>query len=350
MQKLALLCIVLCCFSLYGETNKAPLRLEQARIAQYFNVEKRQRIAKRENTFVCAENGLNVRDQNNQIIGKLANAAQVEILGYTDEVFEVYDQGQVLTGRKAIINYYLETTNSSRHVEAYIFEGYLCSAKVVKIYDSELCQYYLLTDDYNAPTKCLKELLKLELVADNTVPKTVLKRETEFTNPEAYKKEAGVLELPTANGTLRIEDINDENAEDSQQIYQYLGDLEVLNSYVVSGQYWESGDVSLYDKTTGEEVALFEVAPQISPDQKHIISLNFEPYEGGGIVQWGTIENGKLSAMHNLNFLNWTIADQPDWVWLSNHSFLINVVHINAYWQKNGAYNENYQRLKITIL
>ena len=67
-------------------------------------------------------------------------------------------------------------------------------------------------------------------------------------------------------------------------------------------------------------------------------------------MQFARINDSKLDAINNLAFLNWAITDTPNIVWISNNSFLVNVVHVNAYWQENGSYNENYQRLKITIL
>jgi hypothetical protein len=300
--------------------------------------------------YVCAENGLNVRNDNDIIIGKLSNAVQVDILGYTDEEIEVYDNNEILKGRKAIIEYYLETVDYSRTVRAYVFEGYLCDSNAVKIYDSELCIFKYEQDAYHQKPKCLDSILKLELVSKKITYNSILKRETKLTNIDGFKVEDNILKLPVKNDSLTIRNINDENAEDSREVYNYLGEIDALNCYVVSGNYWESGDVTLYNKITGKETAILQDYPQLSPNNRYLLSLSFDGYQEIGMFQLGKIENGKLENLLNFEFHNWTVTEKPDIIWVSNNTFLINVVHINAYWQENGSYNDNYQRLKITIL
>lgn len=341
------------CFSCENKIKQSTIDIKEANNTMEdlaINTESIEEVNQAKKAYVCAENGLNVRNENDIVIGKLSNATQVEILGYTNEEIEVYDNNKIIKGRKAIIEYYLETVDYSRTVKAYVFEGYLCDSNEVKIYDSELCIFKYENDAYQQKPKCLDSILKLELVSKEITYNSILKRETKFSNTDGFKVEDDILKLPIKNDSLIIHNVNDENAEDSREVYNYLGEILALNCYVVSGNYWESGDVTLYDKITGKEIAILQDYPQLSPSNEYLLTLSFDGYQEIGMFQLGKIENGKLENLLNFEFQNWTVTEKPNIIWVSNNTFLINVVHINAYWQENGSYNDNYQRLKITIL
>ena len=326
MKKLiTIFVLIFCSFSCKNATKEnTPKSKEEVSVLKQQKItnnskskDKQPKVA-----YVCAENGLNVRDKNDNIIGKLPNAQQVDVFGYTDDEIEVYDNGKTIKGRKAIIEYYIETSEYSESVTAYVFEGYLCSSNAVEIYDSELCKFNSLESDYDVEEECLDSLFKFEFVSKSYKPNKVTKPGSLLLYADTFKKRNGVIKLILANDTLNIKDIDHPDAEENRQVYNYLGEIPKLNSYVISGQYWESEDVTFYDKNTGNIIATFETLPEFSPNNEFLIGLNFNPYSGFGFVQFARINDSKLDAINNLAFLNWAITDTPNIVWISNNSFL----------------------------
>jgi hypothetical protein len=85
------------------------------------------------------------------------------------------------------------------------------------------------------------------------------------------KKKKGIIELKCQAKVKKI--IDKPDAEESMQVFNYVGQFEFLNKYLIGGSYYEGLDYKFVDKSSGEVTQTFGEYPNISADKKHIICI-----------------------------------------------------------------------------
>ena len=77
-----------------------------------------------------------------------------------------------------------------------------------------------------------------------------------------HKKKNGIITIPCQKKTVKF--VDKLEAEEDIQLYCYIGKINILNSFLVLGTYWEEYDYKLIDKITGEVKLSFLDYPFIS--------------------------------------------------------------------------------------
>ena len=122
------------------------------------------------------------------------------------------------------------------------------------------------------------------------------------------KKKKGIIELPIQNKTLKIIDKPEEG--DYREEFEYVGQVEFLNQYLIAGSYYESMDYRFLDKKSGKETQVFGEYPHISPDKKNIICIYGNAYESTSDLELYSINNQQLKLMMSASFNKWMPAGE----------------------------------------
>lgn len=163
-------------------------------------------------------------------------------------------------------------------------------------------------------------------------------------------KKDGVTTLHGDDHSVIVYRDNDSDNDD-RTVYKYEGQIAFLNQFLMSGQYYESGNYFFVDKKTGSQGQSFVDFPYISPYKKYIISLASNPYDGGcNFELYSLDENYKISFIFDALFLNWLPTyDVTQIFWSKNGYLYVPVNHAAVYWDKVGNINSNYQYIRIKI-
>lgn len=163
------------------------------------------------------------------------------------------------------------------------------------------------------------------------------------------KKINGVIELKCQNKTGKY--IDNPVDRDDVQIFQYIGQIESLNQYLVRCTYWEGLDYRFIDKTSGEESAVFNEYPYISPDKKNIICIYTNPYERTADLELYSVSDNKITKIIDVSFKNWMPTVNPgEMFWSSDGYLYLTVNHSNSFWTADGYLNDKCQYIRIKIL
>lgn len=160
------------------------------------------------------------------------------------------------------------------------------------------------------------------------------------------KKTKGIIELKCTNKIKRL--IDKPNAEENRVEYEYIGQINFLNKYLVQGSYYESSDYNFFDKTTGELSQSFGEYPVISPDQKNIICIYANPYEDTGDLELYAINNGKIDQILGVSFNHWMPG--KDIFWGSDNYLYLTATPTASFWREDGNLNDKFQYLRIKLL
>lgn len=198
--------------------------------------------------------------------------------------------------------------------------------------------------------KPLAEYIKLELI-DRSVFDGQRSKAVDFllADTAVHKKRDGVIELVCQEKTVKYVDKPD--AEEEIQEFQYVGQVEFLNRYLITGSYWESGDYRFIDKVSGGETNIFEAYPNISPDRKHIICINSNPYEITADLELYSISDSKIDKVMAASFKNWMpTGELSDMFWGADGNLYSAVSHVSAFWKTDGNLNDKFQYIRIKLL
>lgn len=166
------------------------------------------------------------------------------------------------------------------------------------------------------------------------------------------RKKNGIIQLICKNTTRKFVDYIPDATDyaESIQTFEYIGQIQFLNVYIVLGVYWEEYDYKFIDKTTGEEIASFFELPLISADKKQLISIQANPYEMTADVSYYKLNKNQIQPIATMSFTNWMPADFSSQVfWNLDGSFYIGVNSISTYWNSTGDTNPSKQFIKFTI-
>ncbi|GHT17634.1 hypothetical protein FACS189429_2140 [Bacteroidia bacterium] len=209
--------------------------------------------------------------------------------------------------------------------------------------------------------KILDKYLKVELIDRQTFENQMNNKVDYFVADTAnVKKMDGVITLHCAEKDVKLKD--NPSGGDNEIYYDYAGQYEFLNQYVIYMSGWEWLGYKFYDKTTGkdqfEDNFSFGEFPYVSPDRQHIICIYANPYEVTSDVELYKIDRGKIKNMMTASYTNWMPfseqISETEWketmFWASDGCFYLKANHSKSHWTEAGHYNENYQYLRIKLL
>ncbi|WP_293916146.1 MULTISPECIES: SH3 domain-containing protein [unclassified Sphingobacterium] len=302
-------------------------------------------------TTVTDRSGAELKQQANEQskkLGRYTYGTRLEVIEENDKWYGVRDR---ITRNHTKDGQEIETT---RWEKVYVLKSKTGSMKEITLVpgDLDIISLWVKNEksEYFENGKQLKEYLKIELI-DKSLFESKKQTAVNFLLADTTKiqKKNGVIELKTQNKTVRFTDKPD--AEEDMQIFKYEGQIEALNSYLISGSYYESMDYRLIDKTSGEEKQVFGEFPYISPDKKHIISIYANPYESTGDFELYTITDKRIKQVISVSFKNWMPAVDPGELFWSNDGYIyLTANHVNSFWMENGQLNNTYQYLRIKVL
>ena len=283
---------------------------------------------------VLAENGLNIRTQPSSLTGnilyKLNKGETFRFYsdGYTGVFQTIIDGNETVEGQWIKIN--LKTLNEKGNPEhAYLFlspkyatEMYDCRAFKHPILEEEL--YNSGDTEYALKRKdTLKTLVELTYLT-HTSEQNPLPKSTLITNEMHYdvKKDTLLLKLDNGNTKKIISyPFGKLESDESREEYTYVGYVEQLNSYLISGSYYESGDYFFVSKNNGIISNHFYGLPNMSPNAKLMLVIEEDMYEEGTNVSIYEIDKTDVKLKINYNFTDWYIDGKT--FWISNQEALI---------------------------
>lgn len=213
----------------------------------------------------------------------------------------------------------------------------------------ELTENDLYTD-YDGGTQ-LADYFLIELIDKDTFlkNKSMAINKLIAVDTTRIKKQKGIIKLPSNKGEISFVDNLSDN--ESRKEYSFFGEIDLLNVYLMSGNYWEDWNYFFVDKSNGNTVQTFSNYPYLSADGKHIISIDFDTFEGTTYIDLYDIpDNKEVNPNIGMYVKEWIpIIDNPNSMYWANDNFLyIPVIHNQDYWVADGNFSElkQYIRLK----
>lgn len=163
-----------------------------------------------------------------------------------------------------------------------------------------------------------------------------------------YKMRNNTISLPCKNKTVVL--TNKTNEVEAWEEYTYVGQLPILNAYLVKGLFYEELEYFLVDKITGEQTTYFGEFPFISPNKKFIIYLSSNPYDLNAEVGVYEIKNKKIQHLINLSFSNWMPDEQENIFWSNDGYLYLRANHPSVYWLEDGRVNTMWQYLRLKLV
>ncbi|NNT71497.1 hypothetical protein HKT18_04625 [Flavobacterium sp. IMCC34852] len=209
---------------------------------------------------------------------------------------------------------------------------------------------YLTENDsttYYNEDESLTQYFSIELI-DQKLYTAKKKKAVSFLTADTlvHKKTNGIITLPCQKKSVTFTDLPSE--EETIRIYEYIGQINLLNAYVVYGMYWEDYDFTLIDKTSGERISTFVDFPNISTDKKKIICLGANVYENTADLDFFVIDKQKIVHKMNTGFKYWMPAgENTDMFWSTDGYFYLPIVATNHYWKTDGSLNDQWQYIRI---
>lgn len=303
-------------------------------------------------TYITDRNGADMRQSANKDakrLGSYSFGTKLDVIEETDEWLGVRDR----ITRESIENGTdVETTQWEK---VYVLKKQTGPMTEIGLLPADLNIITYLTENDKTESyekgKPLNEYIKLEII-DEALYNSKKKSAVNFllADTTVVKKKNGIIELKSEHKTARY--VDKPEAEEDMQIFQYLGQVDFLHQYLITGSYWESLDYRFIDKTTGEETTTFGEYPHISADKKHIISIYANPYEQTADLSLYTITNSnKIDDVIHTSFKNWMPSDESTQLfWSRDGYFYAAVNHINSYWKPDGSLNDKFQYIRIKVL
>ena len=168
----------------------------------------------------------------------------------------------------------------------------------------------------------------------------------------AIVKKKGKLTFVCKQRTVYLKDDISELADKHfDMIYTYLGNIPVIDQYVVLEDTERSLAYILIDKTTGEK-RRFEKFPFLSVDKKYIINIGRDYYNWEGIISLYRIKSIKpfeIDTLINGNTKWWTTYDfDKEPIFFSKNGFLYAPMNVRSnFFDEHN--NPNKQRMYIKV-
>lgn len=158
----------------------------------------------------------------------------------------------------------------------------------------------------------------------------------------------GTIKLPCKKG--EIDFVNNPIEGDNYKEYTYIGQIPLLNAYLIRGVYWEDWNYFMVDGLAGKTVQTFINMPYISADGKYIVSLDFDTIEGVTFIElYEVTEDKSVEPLVGIYAKKWIPINTNTSVYWGNDNYLyVPVIHNSDYWAAEGNYEgiDQYIRLK----
>ncbi len=162
------------------------------------------------------------------------------------------------------------------------------------------------------------------------------------------EKQKGIIKLPCNKGEISF--VDNLSGGENHKEYTYIGQIQYLNVYVLSGIYWEDWNFFFVDKAAGSTVQTFSNRPYLSADGKYIISIDFDTFEGVTYIDLYEVSDRKyVDPLIGMYAKKWIPIHTTDSIFWGNDNFLyIPVIHNLDYWAADGNYFglDQYIRLR----
>lgn len=305
------------------------------------------------NVYVIDREGAVLRqgaDQKAPALGRYPYGTKLDVIGEEGDWIAVMDRIQ--RSQKEADGQTVEVT---RWEKVYVAKAKLGTQDKIKLSPKDLNLILLQKvgdkENYYEKGQPLDKYLHLELIDEQTFLAAKRTAQDEMLKDTlSYKKTGMTLDLPLKNGrrlTFTDHDIDNEH----HARYDYMGHYDFLNAYAVSGSYWESGDVRLFDRNDGHLIVECGDYPHFSTDKKYLMTLHADPYETTGDLQLFHVKQGKIAPMLFFSFKCWMPAGEEDLTfWGRDGHIYAAVNHIDAYWTEKGFLSDRYQFLRIKVL
>jgi hypothetical protein len=287
-------------------------------------------------------------DKKSKTLGTYEFGAKLEVIEETEEWFGVRDR---ITREFLRNGSKIESTGWEK---VYVLKSKTGSINEITLVPSDLNIISSLTTNKKTENfetdKELKDFLKIELIDkqlfDNKRSSSVnflLADTTEI------KKKKGIIELKCQAKVKKY--IDKPDAEESMQVFNYVGQFEFLNKYLIGGSYYEGLDYKFIDKSSGEETQTFGEYPNISVDKKHIICIYTNLYEATADLELYAIDDKQIKHTMSASFKNWMpTVDPGEMFWNTDGYLYLTANHVNSFWKQDGNLNDKCQYIRIKIL
>lgn len=304
-----------------------------------------------QSVYVVDRNGTEIKqqaDKNSKTLGSYGFGAKLDVIEETEEWFGVRDR---ITREFLRNGSKIESTGWEK---VYILKNQTGSINEITLVSSDLNIISSLTTNQKTENfetdKELKDYLKIELI-DKQLFESKRSSSVNFllADTTEIKKKTGIIELKCQAKVKKY--IDKPDAEESMQVYNYVGQFEFLNKYLIGGSYYEGLDYKFVDKSSGEETQTFVEYPNISADKKHIICIYTNPYETTADLELYSIDDKQIKHTMSASFKNWMPTVEPGEIFWSTDNFLyLTVNHVNSFWRQDGNLNDKCQYIRIKIL
>ena len=195
----------------------------------------------------------------------------------------------------------------------------------------------------------LRNHLKIELISEEEFKaKQKTKVSHHIADTTKIRKKNGRLRLPTTTGSKTFVDklVDDDGREE----YEYLGQLPLLNAYLIRCMFWESITYKLISKKNGALISNFGAMPYISPGKKRIIAVDADPYENDAGISLFSLANTTIKDLVHVRFKNWMPATDDNMFWGADGKFYLPVQYADKFWKEDGSYNTDYLYIRVSLL
>lgn len=287
-------------------------------------------------------------NENSQILGNYKFGAQLEVIEETEKWYGV---------RERITREFFKNGDkieSTGWEKVYVLKSATGSINKITLISSDLN----IVSSLNANQKNenfetdneLNDFLKMELINkqifDNKRSSSV---NFLLADTTVIKKKNGTIELKCLNKVVKY--IDKPSEEENEAEFNYIGQFEFLNKYLINSSYYESSDYRLIDKNNGEEIVTFGDYPNISADKKHIICIYTNPYETTADLELYSISNNQIKFLMSTSFKNWMPTAEPrEMFWSTDGYLYLTVNHVKSFWIPDGNLNDKRQYIRIGIL
>jgi hypothetical protein len=242
---------------------------------------------------VLAENGLNVRSKpslQSEVLYKLHQGQTFKFYsdGYT-EIFEtIKDGNETLKGQWIKIDLYT-SNESSEPNEGYIL---LTPKYAEEIYDCREFRHRILENELYSNTYDQNEYREKRVDTLKTIVQLEyyhLKTNSISAQKDLYPIEEGDFTILTDTISLNLDNgevkhivsypFGKNDNEDFTEVYSLVGYSSRINSFLIQGSYWESGDYFFVNKQNGAISSNFYGQPIISPSSMFMLVLQEDEYE-----------------------------------------------------------------------
>jgi hypothetical protein len=304
-----------------------------------------------QSVYVVDRNGTEIKqqaDKNSKTLGTYEFGAKLEVIEETEEWFGVRDR---ITREFLRNGSKIESTGWEK---VYVIKSQTGSINEITLVPSDLNIISSLTTNQKTENfetdKELKDFLRIELI-DKQLFDSKRGSSVKFllADTTEIQKKKGIIELKCQSKVKRY--IDKPDAEESMQVFNYVGQFEFLNKYLIGGSYYEGLDYKFVDKSSGEETQTFGEYPNISADKKHIICIYTNPYETTADLELYSIDDKQIKHTMSASFKNWMPTVEPEEMFWSNDGYLyLTANHVNSFWKQDGNLNDKCQHIRIKIL